>query len=324
MPENSRPIILSLGEMMPGAPEALSPDFEIHTTANASMAEIVAKHGSAIRALTTRGKPAIDAAMMDRLPALELIASFAVGYDSIDVNAAKARGLIVTNTPDVLTDEVADFAVGLLISTVRRFPQSDRYLRDGHWMKAAFPLTASLRDRTVGIAGMGRIGKAIAKRLAAFDLPIEYHGRNRQPDLAYPYRADLVSLAKAVDVLIVVLPGGAATKHAVNADVLAALGANGILINVARGSVVDEAALIAALQNGAIHSAGLDVFEDEPAVPAALIALDNVVLMPHAASGTHFTRGLMADLGVHNIKSWFAGNGPVTPVPETPWVQRTV
>jgi lactate dehydrogenase-like 2-hydroxyacid dehydrogenase len=281
--------------------------------------DIVARHGARIRAIATRGRERVDAALIRSLPRLETIASFAVGYDSVDVDAAAKRGVIVTNTPDVLNDEVADYTVGLLLATLRQYPQADRYVRSGQWLRAPYRLTPSLRDRTIGFAGMGRIARATVHRLQAFGVPMAYSCRSRRPDLDLPYHARLHDLAAAVDVLIVLLPGGAATHHLVDASVLAALGPNGFLINVARGSVVDEDALVQALQNGVIAGAGLDVFASEPTVPPGLLALDNVVLMPHAASGTAHTRALMIDLGVRNLQSWFAGRGPITPVPETPW-----
>jgi lactate dehydrogenase-like 2-hydroxyacid dehydrogenase len=218
---------------------------------------------------------------------------------------------------------VADFTVGLLLATIRRLPQADRYLRAGRWREEGpFPLTATLRDRTIGMLGMGRIGRRIARRIAAFDVPVAYHARHPQRDLPYRYHPDLLSLARDVDTLVVIVPGGAATRALVNAEVLAALGPRGVLVNVARGSVVDEAALIDALRSGTIHAAGLDVFADEPRVPQALVDLENAVLIPHAGSATHHTRAIMGRLVVENLLSWFDGRGPVTPVPETPWPRR--
>jgi lactate dehydrogenase-like 2-hydroxyacid dehydrogenase len=216
----------------------------------------------------------------------------------------------------VLTGEVADLALGLLIATVRQLPQVDRYLRAGQWLQKAYPLTATLRGRKVGILGLGRIGKAIAKRLEACELEIEYHGRKPQSDVAYRYHPTLLGLAQSCDVLMVVASGGAETKHIVNKEVLEALGPDGIVINVGRGSVVDEQALVAALRDKKILSAGLDVFEDEPRVPAELIAMDHVVLLPHVGSASVHTRNAMGQLVVDNLVSWFGGEGAVTPVPE--------
>jgi lactate dehydrogenase-like 2-hydroxyacid dehydrogenase len=311
-----------MGEMMPVAEQALLPLFEVHSTNRNSLADIVARYGTRIRAIATRGRERVDASLIRCLPLLETIASFAVGYDSIDLEAARQRGIIVTNTPDVLNDEVADYTVGLLLATLRKIPQGDRFVRAGHWTGGPFPLTASLRDRSVGFAGMGRIAGATARRLKAFGVRMAYCCRTPRPDLDLDYYPSFAALAAAVDVLIVMLPGGAATEKLINAEVLAALGPQGILINVARGSVVDQEAVIAALRNGMIAGAALDVFADEPRVPQALLELENVVLMPHAATGTAHTRGLMIDLAVRNLRSWFAGLGPLTPVPETPWSKR--
>ena len=220
-----------------------------------------------------------------------------------------------------MTEEVADTALGLLIMTMRELPQSERYLRAGSWAaKGPYPLTHNtLRGKTVGILALGRIGKAIAARCEAFGLKIVYHGRSQQKDVAYPYYPTLVGMAKDVDILLSVAPGGASTFHTINAEVLAALGPNGVLINIGRGSVVDEKALIKALQDKVIFSAGLDVFEDEPNVPSELIAMDHVVLLPHVGSASHHTRNLMGQLVVDNILAFQAGKAPVTPVAETPF-----
>lgn len=265
------------------------------------------------------GHAKVDGAFFDRLPNLEIMASFGVGYDTIDAPEAQRRGVVVTNTPDVLTDEVADLAVGLLIATVRQLPQVDRYLREGRWLERAYPLTTTLRGRTIGILGLGRIGRAIATRLEAFGLPIAYHGRHRQEDVPYAYHPTLVELARTVDVLVCVAPGGPDTVGIVDAAVLEALGPDGILINVGRGTVVDEPALIRALRDRTILSAGLDVFADEPSVPPELIALEHVVLLPHVGSASVETRRAMGQLVVDNLVSWFSGRGPLTPVAETPW-----
>lgn len=273
--------------------------------------------GGAVRGVAVcGGHTRIDASFVERFPKLEIVSSFGVGYDHIDAAALAARGVVVTHTPDVLTGEVADLALGLLIATVRQLPQVDRYLREGKWLKGNYPLTATLRGRKVGILGLGRIGKAIARRLEACDLEIEYHGRKPQPDVAYRYHPTLLGLAKACDVLMVVASGGAETRHIVNAEVLDALGPDGIVINVGRGTVVDEAALVKALQDKRIASAGLDVFEDEPRVPAELISLEHVVLLPHVGSASVHTRNAMGQLVVDNLVSWFDGRGAITPVPE--------
>ena len=273
-----------------------------------------------IRAIAAGGgHQAINAEFMGLFPKLEIISSLGVGYDHVDAKWAGAHGITVTHTPDVLNEEVADTAIGLLLCTVRQFPQAERYVRAGKWLAKPFPLTATLRGRTMGILGLGRIGKAIARRGEALGLKIAYHGRSRQSDVTYPYHASLVGMAKAVDILMIIAPGGAATNKIVNAEVLKALGPDGILINVARGSVVDEAALIKALRDKTILTAGLDVFADEPNVPQALIDMDHIVLLPHVGSASHHTRDAMGQLVVDNLTHWAAGKGPLTPVPETPW-----
>jgi lactate dehydrogenase-like 2-hydroxyacid dehydrogenase len=262
----------------------------------------------------------INEAMFDRLPKLEIVASFGVGYDHIDTATAAKRGVIVTHTPEVLNEEVADTALGLLLSTVRELPQAERHLRSGKWPNGDYRLSrATLRNRTVGLVGMGRIGRAIARRLEAFGVPVVYHTRRPRPEVAYRHYPDLAEMARAVDVIIAIVPGGAATRNLIDAKVLEALGPDGILINVARGSVVDEAALIEALKQGKILAAGLDVFAKEPHVPEELIAMENVVLLPHVGSGSVFTREKMDQLMVDNILAWSEGKPPLTPVPETPW-----
>ncbi len=277
-----------------------------------------------IRGVAATGHLAVvDAALMRRLPKLEIVASFGVGYDNIDAKWAGEHGIIVTNTPGVLDEEVADTAFGLLIATARQLPQAERYLREGRWLDAPFPLTPSLRGRKMGILGLGRIGKAIARRAVAFGLDVVYHGRRPQEGAPYLYYPTLLGMARACDILMVVAPGGDSTKNIVNRDVLEALGPNGILINVARGSLVDEEALIEALEKRTILGAGLDVFAREPDVPPRLLAVDNAVLLPHVGSASRPTRQAMADLVVANLYAWIDGKGPLTPVPETPWPRRT-
>jgi lactate dehydrogenase-like 2-hydroxyacid dehydrogenase len=281
----------------------------------------LAEWGPRIRAIAmTGGHAPLDEAYMRQFPKLEIISSFGVGYDNIDAKAAARLGILVTNTPGVLDDEVADTTLGLMIMTVRQLPQAERYLRAGQWtVKGAYPLSPSLRGRTVGILGLGRIGKAIATRVSAFGLDVVYHGRRAQADVPYRYYSSLVDMAKAVDILIVVAPGGPGTRHIINAEVLEALGPDGVLINVARGTLVDEKALIEALRNKTILAAGLDVFEKEPSVPQELIALENAVLLPHVGSASIKTRQAMAECVVSNLFAWADGEPPLTPVPETPW-----
>jgi lactate dehydrogenase-like 2-hydroxyacid dehydrogenase len=265
------------------------------------------------------GHQPIDQAFMARFPRLEIVASFGVGYDHVDANWAGRHGIVVTNTPDVLSDEVADTALGLLLCTVRRLPQADQHVRLGKWPGGDFPLSPTLRRRTMGIVGLGRIGRAIARRAEAFGLQIAYHGRQPQPGSPYLSYPRWIDMAAAVDILMVIVPGGAATRGLISAEILEALGPNGILINVARGSVVDETALIAALQAGKILAAGLDVYAAEPHVPPALIAMDNVVLLPHVGSASVDARQAMGQLVVDNLVHWSQGKGPLTPVAETPW-----
>ena len=257
---------------------------------------------------------------MARFPKLEIVSSFGVGYDHMDSQWAAAHGVVLTNTPDVLTEEVADTALGLLLCTVREFPQAERYLRAGKWREKDYSLSkASLRNRTVGLVGMGRIGQAIARRLDAMRVPVVYHSRRPAAGVSYRHYPNLIDMARDVDVLLVITPGGAATRNLINAEVLAALGPQGILVNMARGSVVDEAALIKALQDKTILSAGLDVYLREPDVPAELIGMDHVVLFPHLGSSSVATREKMDQLVVDNLLAWAAGKPPLTPVPETPW-----
>jgi lactate dehydrogenase-like 2-hydroxyacid dehydrogenase len=310
--------------MMPLIVEGVARSFTLHRLwETQDQAALLREVGPRVRGLAAGGSVMIDGAMMDRLPNLEIIANMGVGYDRVDAAEAGRRGIIVTNTPDVLTEEVADTSLGLLIATVRQLPQVDRYLRAGKWLQRDYPLTATLRGRKIGIVGLGRIGKAIARRIEAFGLEIAYHGRSQQPGVPYRYYSDLTAMARDVDVLMCVAPGGPETKHLVNADVLRALGPDGVVINVGRGSVVDELALIAALRDKVILTAGLDVFEDEPRVPQELIDMDHVVLLPHVGSASVYTRNAMGQLVVDNLVAWFSGKGPLTPVAETPWAGRT-
>ena len=279
-------------------------------------AEVAAKvRGMAITYNTVRG----DARMLARFPRLEIIAAFGVGYDHVDVAWARDHSIMVTNTPDVLTEEVADIAMGLLIATLREFVKADRYLRSGLWQAAQYPLSVgSLRDRKIGMVGMGRIGQAIARRLDASRVQVVYHSRKPAPGVTHKHYADLIEMAKAVDTLILIVPGGPGTAKMINAEVMKALGPRGVIINVARGTVMDEQALIAALRSGTILAAGLDVFEKEPNVPEELKALQNVVLLPHIGSASVVTRNAMDQLVVDNLRAWFAGKPPLTPVAETP------
>jgi lactate dehydrogenase-like 2-hydroxyacid dehydrogenase len=316
--------------LLVGVPKKLIVDglksvFTVHVLAEAKNADaLIADVGPRVRGAAVTGAPdRLDGATMTRCPRLEIVSSFGVGYDNIDVKYAAAHGITVTNTPDVLTEEVADTALGLLLCTVREFPHAERFLRAGKWLEKQYPLSkATLRDRTVGMVGMGRIGKAIARRLEAFGVPVVYHSRNPQPGVSNRYYPKLLDMARDVDTLMVITPGGAETKNLINTEILEALGPNGILINMARGSVVDEPALIKALQQKKIYSAGLDVFLKEPEVQKELLAMDHIVLFPHLGSSTVYTRRKMEQLVVDNLLAWGAGKPPLTPVPETPVKKR--
>jgi lactate dehydrogenase-like 2-hydroxyacid dehydrogenase len=317
-----KPDVLLVGHKKPVMIRGLEPNVTLHFLADAKDPEAFFKQvGDTIRAVAiayTANK--LDAAFMQRFPKLEQISSFGVGYDHVDAKWAGEHGIIVTNTPDVLNEEVADTTLGLLLCTLREFPQAERYLRAGKWTGGHYPLTkATLQGRTVGMVGMGRIGRAIARRLEAFGVPVVYHSRNPQSGVKYKHYPKLLDMARDVDTLIVIVPGGPATANMINADVLKALGPNGVLINMARGSVVDEPALIEALKNKTIYSAGLDVFAKEPNVPKELIEMDHVVLFPHLGSASVATREAMDRLVVDNILAWAAGKPPLTPVPETPY-----
>ena len=276
-------------------------------------AAFFAEIGDRARAIVTGAYP-VTAELMDALPKTEIIATQSVGLDHIDLKAATARGIAVTNTPDVLTDDVADLGMALLLAVARRIVVGDRHVREGLWLKSGLPLASKVGGATLGILGLGRIGLAIARRAEAFGMTVVYHGPRPKADVPYRYDADLAAMARASDYLMVSCPGGAATRHLVTADVLAALGPAGVVINVARGSVIDEDAMVKLLVEGKLGGAGLDVFADEPRVPEALFTLDNVVLQPHVGSATHATRGAMGQLVVDNLKAHFAGRPLLTPV----------
>lgn len=310
----SRPAILIAATLSAHLLQRLRDNFICHDFSSLNE-QSLANIAPAIRGIVCKGETRITRDFLSRFPALEIVSVFGVGYDGVDAVAARERGVKVTNTPDVLTDDVADFAMMLLLATARRAVHADRFVRSGSWNKGAFPLTARVHGARLGIIGLGRIGKAIARRAAAFDMTIAYHNRSPAVDVAYRYVADIRTLAAEVDFLVLSMPGGADTRALINTDVLDALGPAGFLINVARGSVVDQDALIRALQDRRIAGAGLDVFAGEPAVPDALVALDNVTLTPHMASGTVVTRTAMADLACDNLLANFSGQPLLTPVP---------
>jgi lactate dehydrogenase-like 2-hydroxyacid dehydrogenase len=316
-----KPEVLLFGPLKPVIVKGLQAGCTVHKLAEAKDRDSFIDEHSGVRAIAcSTTSETIPGSFMARFPKLQIVSSFGVGYDHMDAKWAAAHGVILTNTPEVLTEEVADTALGLLLCTVREFPQAERFLRAGKWLQKSYPLTkATLRDRTVGMVGMGAIGRAIARRLEAFGVPVVYHTRKPRPEVAYRHYPNLLDMARDVDILLVIVPGGAATQNMINAPVLDALGPDGILINMARGSVVDEPALIKALKEKRIMSAGLDVYVKEPEVPQELIAMDNVVLFPHLGSASVYTRGKMDQLVVDNILAWAAGRPPLTPVPETPF-----
>jgi lactate dehydrogenase-like 2-hydroxyacid dehydrogenase len=296
--------------------DPLFADYRCHDYAAASDREaLLARSGPSVRGLVQGGGTVTPTALLDALPKLEIISVFGVGYDGVPTGYCRERGILVTNTPDVLTDDVADVAVALVLMTARNFVHADRFVRAGEWTKASLPLATKLSGKTAGILGLGRIGKAIAKRLDAMGMNVAYTGRRPQ-DVPYRFVPTLAALAADVEFLVVACPGGTATRHLVDASVLAALGPKGTLVNIARGSIVDEAALVQALANGTIKAAGLDVFENEPHVPEALLRMENVVLLPHVGSATHETRKAMADLCKANLDAWFAERKVLTLVPE--------
>ncbi len=311
-----KPEILMMGPMMPHVEAALDDAYTVHRLHEAADRDVLlAEAGPRIRGIATDGHLGASAEVMDRLPALEVIACYGVGTDAIDLGHARTKGVTVANTPGVLNDDVANLAVALVLATSRHLVANDAYVRQGRWTaEGAPPLSRGLRGRKVGILGLGRIGKDIAEKLTVFGCPIAYHGRREQEGVGYEYFADLTEMAAAVDFLVAICPGGPSTDRIVNADVLAALGPEGTFINVARGSVHDETALIAALLNGTLGMAGLDVFADEPRVPEALMKMDKVILQPHQGSGTVETRRAMGDLVVENLRRHFAGEPVATPV----------
>ncbi|MFV0295300.1 MAG: 2-hydroxyacid dehydrogenase [Hyphomicrobiaceae bacterium] len=320
----SQMVILSTGLMMQSMVDAMESGFEVRWLNRIDDKDAFLRaNGAHIAGLCTGAHTGVktDKALLDRLPNLKIIGNYGVGYDSIDVAETARRGIVITNTPDVLNEEVADTAIGLLIMTVREFSQAEKWLRAGQWAATAFdyPFTASLRDRKVGLIGYGRIGKAIGRRLEAFGVPMCYFGRRKQPDVELPFYSDLVAMARDVDTLIAILPGGPATEKLIDAKVFKALGPRGIFINMARGSVVDEPALKVALRSKTILAAGLDVFWNEPNIDQDLLTIENLTPLPHVGSGSIWTRNKMGQLVVDNLAAYRDGKPPLTPVAETPF-----
>ncbi|MBL4843215.1 MAG: 2-hydroxyacid dehydrogenase [Rhodospirillales bacterium] len=307
--------ILVISSIRPRHMEELAAKYELHRWDQASDKDaFLANVADRITALVSTAGVGVPTELIAKLPNLKVITSFGVGYDAIDIAACTARGIRVSNTPDVLNDDVADTAIMLLLATLRRLVVGDHWARSGQWSeKGAMPLTTTARGKKLGIVGLGRIGQAIAARAEPIGMEIGYFGRSKKP-VDYHYEADLIGLANWADVLMVSCPGGTATQGIINADVLKALGPRGFVINIARGSVIDEPALIAALRDGVIAGAGLDVFHNEPHMDRAFAGFDNVVLYPHNASGTVETRDAMAQMVVDNLAQWFAEGTLVSPV----------
>jgi lactate dehydrogenase-like 2-hydroxyacid dehydrogenase len=317
-PANTAPRrVLQVGPLKPSLAETLQQSYGAHVLPDddAERTAFLAEHADEITVAVTSGRTGVDAGLMSALPHLGAVVSFGVGYDTTDVEAAAHRGIAVSNTPDVLTDCVADTAVGLMIDVLRQFSAADRYVREGRWaVEGNYPLTRQVSNSRVGIVGLGRIGSAIAQRLSAFGCSIRYHNRREAPDSPFTYVASALELAHQVDVLIVAAAGGAETRNLIDRDVIDALGPDGYLVNISRDSLVDEAALVDALTAGRLAGAGLDVFADEPRVPDALLKMDNVVLLPHVASGTEQTRAAMEDLTLRNLDQFLKTGALVTPV----------
>jgi hydroxypyruvate reductase len=311
-----KPDVLQMMPITPNIQAQAEDAFALQKLWEAADADaFVAAVGAQVRGILTNGIIGAGKALIEALPQLEIVGVYGVGVDAVDLAAARARGVRVTNTPDVLTVGVAELALALLLDVARRVAYNDRYVRAGRWPTEGDPVLANnLAGKRLGILGLGRIGQAVAKRAAAFDVAICYHGRHRKDDVAYEYVPDLLERARGVDCLVVTCLGGPTTKGLVSRAVIEALGPQGWLINVARGSVIDEVALVEALQDGKLGAAGLDVFANEPHVPAALLEMDNVVLQPHQASATWETRDAMGQLVVDNLKAHFAGRPLPTPV----------
>ncbi|HVH79205.1 MAG TPA: 2-hydroxyacid dehydrogenase [Stellaceae bacterium] len=312
---STKPEIVVIGPMYSACEERLDREFIVHRLWQASdPARFLKDVAAGARGVTLFAPHGCPGSVIEALPQLEIIACMGAGVDKIDLDYAKARGVRVTNTPDVVTDDTADLALALMLATERRIAEADRFVRRFAWLKGDLPFGRALRHRKVGIVGLGRIGQAIATRCAAFGMQIAYFGPRCKADVAYAYFADPVALADWAEILIVAAPGGPETHNLVSRDVIDALGPEGTLINIARGTLVDETALVDALAEGRLGRAGLDVYVNEPHVPEALLTMDNVVLSPHTGSATHDTRRAMGDLTIDNLLAYFTGRPLLTPV----------
>jgi D-3-phosphoglycerate dehydrogenase len=306
--------LVMVGPLLPRVMNALDADYIVHRLWEAADRHAFLASKSAARGIVTDGARGAPRDLMAALPRLEIVAVYGVGTDAIDLGYARDHGITVTNTPDVLTEDVADLGLGLCLAVLRGIARADRFVRLGAWGTSSFPLQRKFSGKRAGIVGLGRVGQALAHRLTAFDVAVSYHGRRARPELPYRFYADVRELAEHVDILIIAASGGSETRNLIGKDVLEALGPEGILVNISRGSVVDETALVAALEQGKIAGAGLDVFADEPCVPQALLTMENVVLQPHHASGTVETRTAMGELVMDNLRAHFAGRPVITRV----------
>ena len=311
---SNKPHILIVSELTQPMLDALAEHFTLHKWWQADQPQLLRDYATQIRGAFTRGNQGISGDLIDSLPSLEVISSFGVGVDAIDLPKARARGVLVSNTPRVLDECVADTGLALMLAVTRTICTADRFARSGEWLKRGYPMAWKMTGKRCGIVGMGNIGREVAQRVAGFKMPVHYFSPRDAQEPQWQRHNSIEELAAAVDFLVLTLPGGAATRHIINADILKALGPEGILINIARGSVVDTDALIGALHSGQIRGAGLDVFEQEPQIPPALCEMDNVVLLPHLASNTAETRQAMASLAIDNLLRYFREGSVNTPV----------
>ena len=310
-----KPRVLQNARFTPAMEDRLAEQFDVHRLwIEADVGAFLAQHGDEFVAVVTNGAVGVDAALIDALPSLRLIASRGVGFDRIDLAAARQRNVAVSNTPGVLNDCVADLAIGALLAVARNVCSADRFVRRGDWLNGRFPMSTRVSGKRLGILGLGRIGRTVARRASGFDMAIRYHNRLPAADVVYGYEASVVELARWADFLVITAAGGTATHHLVSAEVIDALGEQGFLVNVSRGSVVDQQALVCALSNRRLGGAALDVYDDEPNVPPELLALDNVVLLPHIASSTNETFAEMENLVLANMRQFFSNGSLLTPL----------